>query len=163
MARFKDEMNNVYGRLTVIDMGKVRRKAISWVCLCSCGNITTVLGVDLRRGHVQSCGCLHKEIAARNTFGNASIIDLRTKHELYATWKGMLERCYNKNHKAYKYYGGKGIIVCERWKNDFWVFANDVGKRPKNHSLDRKDGNKNYEPDNCKWSTYREQTLNRSK
>lgn len=81
-------------------------------------------------------------------------------HPLYGTWKGMLYRCNNNNSKFYSYYGGRGISVCDRWMN-FHNFISDMGERPENTSLDRVDNDKGYSPDNCRWSTKREQQLNR--
>ena len=84
-----------------------------------------------------------------------------SKHPLYNTWSGMKQRCNYKKHKDYKYYGGRGIKVCPRWSNSFELFVLDMGIRPLKHTLDRIDGNKNYEPSNCKWSTHKDQTKNR--
>lgn len=88
----------------------------------------------------------------------------KTKHPLYATWQNMLVRCYRKNNPHYKNYGGRGIKVCERWRNKthkgFNNFLEDMGERPEGMTLDRIDVNGNYEPSNCKWSTRQEQMLN---
>jgi hypothetical protein len=84
------------------------------------------------------------------------------KHPLYSIWRGMKQRCYNKKSKAYKYYGARGIKVCERWKKSFYNFVVDV-KKPKEIGLelDRINSNGNYEPENVKWSTIRENINNR--
>ena len=84
----------------------------------------------------------------------------KTYHYLYQTWHGMIRRCHG-NHFRYYDYGGRGISVCQEWKDDFWTFVKDVGERPVNHTLDRKDNDGNYEPGNCKWSTPAEQSANR--
>lgn len=84
------------------------------------------------------------------------------KHPLYRTWSNMKDRCYNPNNKNYKYYGGRGISVCEEWKESFIKFANDMGNKPsKEYSLERIDVNGNYEPKNCKWATVKEQSFNK--
>lgn len=81
---------------------------------------------------------------------------------LYDIWAKMIDRCYNENNISYKYYGAKGIKVCERWLSSFDNFNADIGIRPAGTSLDRKDSKGNYEPSNCKWSTINEQNNNKS-
>ena len=80
----------------------------------------------------------------------------------YKSWESMKTRCYNENCNRYKNYGGRGISVCNEWKNSFLQFLKDMEERPENKSLDRIDNNGNYEPSNCKWSTFKEQMSNRS-
>jgi hypothetical protein len=91
---------------------------------------------------------------------NPNWADGRYLHPLYQTWKSMIRRCYNSRHTAFRRYGGRGITVCDRWRNDFWAFAADMGERPSNRSLDRIDNDGNYEPGNCRWATRSEQRLN---
>ena len=83
-------------------------------------------------------------------------------HYLYSTWRCMISRCKNVGHVAYKYYGGKGIRVCEQWCHDFYTFVNDMGDKPAGTSLDRIDYTQNYTPENCKWSTFRDQSNNKA-
>ena len=78
----------------------------------------------------------------------------------YHTWIGMKTRCSNKNHIAYKNYGGRGIKVCDRWKNDFTAFLQDMGERPEGLTLDRENNDGNYEPGNCKWANSKQQGRN---
>jgi hypothetical protein len=84
----------------------------------------------------------------------------RKRTSEYMTWEGMKERCNNPNRDTYKYYGGRGIKVCERW-NDFQNFLEDMGPRPDGLTLERKNNNGNYEPSNCCWATRQKQTRNR--
>jgi hypothetical protein len=82
----------------------------------------------------------------------------------YAAWKNMKTRCYNENHNEYHRYGGRGITVCDRWRNSFEAFYADMGSRPSSfHSIDRRNNDGNYEPDNCRWATKSEQRLNSSR
>lgn len=157
--RFIDLTGRVFGQLTVLAyasaVGSRRRHA--WLCLCKCGKQTRVSGDNLRRGHSQTCG--HSRFTARKTHGYGGHgKNLRTEYKIY---HGILQRCYNPNNPAYKNYGGRGIKVCERWRNSVEAFIDDMGPRPsKAHSVERKDNNGNYEPDNCVWATQREQMQN---
>lgn len=86
------------------------------------------------------------------------------KYSEYGVWTGMLARCYNPSIEHYKYYGGRGIIVCDRWKKNFFAFLKDMGKRPSlKYSIDRRDNNGNYEPSNCRWVTAKTQARNTSR
>jgi hypothetical protein len=86
----------------------------------------------------------------------------KTDHYLYPTYNNMMMRCYSKNRKDYPRYGGRGISVCERWRDDFWNFVEDMGDRPKKHTLDRINNDGDYSPDNCRWSTRHGQQLNKA-
>lgn len=124
-----------------------------WTFKCDCGKEHIARGSSVRRGEIKSCGCLN-DGAGNRTHG------MSYSSEYYAWWN-MLNRCRNPKTNNYKYYGGRGIEVCKRW-NVFANFIADMGKKPSNqHSLDRIDGDGNYEPSNCRWVTKKTQAFNR--
>lgn len=149
-----------FGRLTVLShAGKDKYGNALWVCRCDCGIEKTSNGAMLRQGKAVSCGCLHSEITSKRMKVEA------VKHGMhntptYYSWQNMMTRCNNPNYKQYKDYGGRGIKVCERW-HDFAKFYEDMGEKPVDTSLDRKDNEGDYAPDNCRWATQEEQLYNR--
>ena len=145
-----------FHRLTVIERAdNSAAQKTRWVCLCDCGNHTTVVGSILRNGHTKSCGCLSREmVIARNTTHGDS------NHPLHKIWYQMVRRCTNPDDAAYKYYGGRGIEVCSSWLG-FHAFLADMGERPEGGTLERKNNNGNYCPDNCIWASWNAQHANR--
>lgn len=137
-----------FNYLTIIKcIGLDRSGNRRYLCRCICGNETTALGCNIRKGDKISCGC--KRIK----------INIKKYQYTYNSWSSMLQRCINKKHENYSNYGGRGIIVCERWKS-FLSFLEDMGERPFNKTLERLNVNGNYSKDNCKWATMEEQRNN---
>lgn len=142
-----------FGRLTVGSYaGKSR-----WNCICDCGNPCVVRRDHLEKGETTSCGCRVRERMAGLTRTHGM-----TKTPEYSAWKSMKNRCYRTANANYMDYGARGVVVCERWIDSFENFLSDMGLRPSdNHSLERKNVDGNYEPENCCWATMKEQNRNR--
>lgn len=155
----KDLTGSRFGRWTVLSKSHIKKYGthIAYDCLCDCGVERLVSGSLLKNGHSKSCGCAFIEGAAKSQITHGL-----TDHRLSGTWRSMKERCYNPNHVAYSRYGGRGITVCERW-HDMANFIRDNEALAKpGLTLDRKDNDLGYSPENCRWTTVREQMRNRS-
>jgi len=150
----KKLVGKTFGRLTVLqDSGKRRRNFVVWDCLCLCGNLALITTAELQSGKTKSCGCLRRE--NRKKHG-----DSWPRKRLYRIWSHMFERCNGENYQFYYRYGGRGIKVCEEWK-DYSVFkawALNNGYTD-NLTIDRIDNDGNYEPSNCQWLTNRENAI----
>ena len=155
MPYWKDLTGRVFGKLTVLSMaGRTKANAVTWNAHCECGSTRVVVGGNLTSGITKSCGCSRNGSGVR-THG-------RSKSRIYYAWASMITRCHNPHAKKYKDYGARGIAVCERWRQSFAAFLEDMGERPTpQHQLDRKNNDGDYEPGNCRWATRAEQMANR--
>jgi hypothetical protein len=144
-----------FGKLTVIAEGPRLNRKYTWICQCDCGTVTRpIYGYDLRNGKVKACGCLRGY--NRTTHGLCHT-------RLHSIWTGMKSRCCRPTAGSYDTYGGRGVTVCEEWKTDFkafydWAVANGYQD---GLTLDRIDPDGNYEPQNCRWATWKEQAANK--
>lgn len=165
-GRIQDLSNSPpFGRLTVVKyVGIVkgnRQSYSSWECKCECGNTVVVPAYRLRDGSTRSCGCLQKD-AVRKTGASKKTHGQSNTRE-YRIWQQLINRCYNQAVRNYNRYGGRGITVCDRWRESFENFIEDMGTRPSpSHSIDRKDNNLGYCKENCRWATKQEQARNKS-
>lgn len=157
MSTLLDRTGQIFGRLVVLRRGENGGDEVRWICLCECGNTALVFAQNLRAGSTQSCGCLQSEVASKRlkTHGCSN----GTKE--YESWHSAKGRCFNKNDKQFRRYGGRGITMCEKWRTNFAEFLKDMGLCPDGLTLDRINTNGNYEPDNCRWATSKQQCRNR--
>ena len=158
-----------YGILTIVNATERHRQPNGqtksmYECKCDCGNIVNVQMYHLKSGHSKSCGCTKKEVSslAGQKYFTHGHWKGNTPTPEWVAWASIRRRCYNKNHKDYKYLGAKDVIVCDRWLESFENFYKDMGDRPSNkHSIDRINPFGNYEPSNCRWATIKEQANNK--
>ncbi len=159
MGKLIDLTGQRFGRLVVIERAKNQKNGHArWVCRCDCGKTITTNGYDLRSGHTRSCGCIYIE-----TLKKRSITHGLRKTKLYSVWGSMKDRCNHPSDKSFPRYGGRGITVCEEWRNDFLTFydwAISHGYQD-GLSIDRIDNDGPYSPENCQWVTATVQNNNK--
>lgn len=141
--------------LQFIKFFEIRKNNRYGLFLCGCGNKVIVAIGNVTTGHTTSCGCYKIDLAIRQNTTHG-----QTNTPTYRTWLAMRTRCTNRTRTFWKYYGGRGIKICKRWKQ-YESFVADMGIRPKGKTLDRINPDGNYEPDNCRWATPKQQTRNR--
>lgn len=158
-----DLIGQRFGRLLIVIEAEKISNRRCFVCKCNCGNIIKVRLNSLKSGNTRSCGCLHKEeLRKRNYKHGLSLDENGNKTRLYGLWSRMRQRCSDVNSNDFKYYGGRGIKVCDEWLNYYvfhdWALANGYAD---SLSIDRIDNEGNYKPDNCRWVVLEQQARNK--
>lgn len=166
LRSIKDLNGKKFGHLSVIRFDHVNDRQLAvWECLCDCGNTTYVTTSSLLSGNSKSCGCIRKEKLREQSYINGY-----SSERLYNVWKNMCGRCFDQKARGYKNYGGRGITVCDEWRNDYasfrdWAMANgyDPDAPYGQCTIDRIDNDGNYEPSNCRWVSMAVQAKNKRK
>lgn len=139
--------------------GNTANGSAKWLCRCSCGAEKDVIALSLRQGTSTKCrSCSRREVM---TGRQIALKHGMSRSSTYGSWRAMKSRCYLSTNKDYANYGGRGITVCDRWKDSFEAFLADMGERPDGMTLDRPNNNGIYEPSNCRWADEQTQKRNR--
>ena len=162
MPTFIDLKGQRFGRWTVLYRAPDRRRGYpEWHCRCDCGNEKALRANILRSGASRSCGCLNVDVH-RQMCRDRNTTHGQANTPIYNTWINMIQRCTNPAYHKFRYYGGRGINVCQRWLDSFELFHADMGDKPSKATLDRINTEGNYEPANCRWASQKTQQNNRT-
>lgn len=164
---YKDLTGQIFGKLTVIRRnGKDSRRNAIWECQCECGNIINVRSNSLLTGHTSTCGCTRKDNLLKANYKHGDGVH-RKRSRLYSIWSAMKSRCENEKSESYKWYGAKGVRVCDSWQDykifKEWALANGYDEKAKQWecTIDRINPYGNYEPNNCRWVSMKVQNNNK--
>jgi hypothetical protein len=153
----------IINNIKFINFSHIKNKTRIWNCECYCGKKFQAPISRIKNKNTKSCGCLSKSILIKRNKENRKW--KTSDKKMYAVWHAMINRCYNKDNWRYKYYGGRGILVCESWQNFDnyynWIKNNLGDKSNKNDSIDRINNDGNYEPGNIRWATKKIQSKNK--
>lgn len=151
----------VFGRLTAIkqDTRESIKHHAKWICLCECGNELSVSGVSLRKGATKSCGCYRQEVT-KSLMTKHGHAQRGNKSRGYMVWEAMISRCHTKTNKDYPQYGGRGIFVCDEWRESFDSFVSEMGNPESGMTIERIDVNSGYSKINCCWVSRKTQSRN---
>ena len=163
MGNFIDLTGQKFGCLTVIRQGARKRNRITWHCICECGKSVDVLSNSLLTGSTKSCGCYQRQRAAEAQWKHGEAVRSAPTARLYNIWTNMRVRCNCNTYRDYADYGGRGITVCQEWNESYdafksWALANGYSD---DKTLDRRNNDLSYTPENCRWATILQQENNR--